>query len=189
MAVSQEWLLRYRSYERFMGMLWGCAECGNSDALLLLGLVRSQFFLYLTLLFTRYPYLVVGGVLQFGFESEGAQTHAPGSGHNEATYMFGLLMVEYNNSPVKVEGALIHVDKFITLSLANPMIQMWICSVRYDVVLTLIRYENLGWGRRFFHPVQDLPRCHTLRCQALIYRNRWKSERWMTSCSWTCWWR
>jgi hypothetical protein len=36
--------------------------------------------------------------------------------------MFGILMVEYNNSPVEVEEALIHVDKFITPSLADPAI-------------------------------------------------------------------
>jgi hypothetical protein len=29
--------------------------------------------------------------------------------------MFGILMVKYNNSPVEVEEALVHVDKFITL--------------------------------------------------------------------------
>jgi hypothetical protein len=103
--------------------------------------------------------------------------------------MFGILMVEYNNSTVEVEEALVHMDKFITLSLADPMIRWWIHSVRYDAVLTLIRYENLGWAHRFFHPVQDFPQYHTLGCQALIYRNAWKSERWMTSCSRTCWWR
>jgi hypothetical protein len=43
-------------------------------------------------------------------------------GHDEATYMFGLLTVEYNNSPVEVEEALLHVDKFITSSLADPTI-------------------------------------------------------------------
>jgi hypothetical protein len=43
--------------------------------------------------------------------------------------------------------------------------------------------------------VNSFIRCRTshnaiLRgCQALIYRNVWKSERWMTSCSRTCWWR
>jgi hypothetical protein len=41
MVVSQEWPLRYRSYDRFMEMLQACAESGNNDALLLLGLVRT----------------------------------------------------------------------------------------------------------------------------------------------------
>jgi hypothetical protein len=109
--------------------------------------------------------------------------------HDEAAYMFGILTFEYNNSAVEDEEALIHVDKFITLSLADLMIRRWIHSVQYDAILTLIRYENLSWGRWFFHPVQDLPQCHTPRCQVLIYRNSWKSERWMTSCSRTCWWR
>jgi hypothetical protein len=36
--------------------------------------------------------------------------------------MFGILMVEYNNSLVEVEEALVHVDKFIIPSLADPMI-------------------------------------------------------------------
>jgi hypothetical protein len=65
---------------------------------------------------------MVGGVLRIRFESRGAPTHAPRSGHDEAAYMFGILTVEYNNSTVEVEEALVHVDKFITLSLANPMI-------------------------------------------------------------------
>jgi hypothetical protein len=67
--------------------------------------------------------------------------------------MFGILMVEYNNLAVEVEEVLVHVDKIITLSLADPTIKWWIHLVRYDVVHTLIRYENLGWGQRFFHPV------------------------------------
>jgi hypothetical protein len=67
------------------------------------------------------------------------------SGHDEVAYMFGILTVEYN-SAVEVKEALVHVDKFITLSLANWTIQRWIHSVRYDAVLMLIRYENLGWG-------------------------------------------
>jgi hypothetical protein len=37
--------------------------------------------------------------------------------------MFGILTVEYNNSPVEVEEALVHMDKFITLSLADTTIQ------------------------------------------------------------------
>jgi hypothetical protein len=60
--------------------------------------------------------------------------------------MFGILTVEYNNSTVDVEEALVHMDKFITPSLADLTIQRWICSVSYNVVLRLIRYENLGWG-------------------------------------------
>jgi hypothetical protein len=115
--------------------------------------------------------------------------HATDNGHDDAAYMFGILTVMYNNSAVEVEEDLVHVDKFITLSLADPMIRWWICSVRCDAVLTLIRYENLGWGRWFFHPMQDPPQCHTSRCQTLIYRNAWKSERWMTLCSRTCWLR
>jgi hypothetical protein len=68
------------------------------------------------------------------------------SGHDEAAHMFGILTVEYNNTTVKVEKAMVHVDTFMMLSLADPMIQWWIHSVLYDAVLTLIRYENLGWG-------------------------------------------
>jgi hypothetical protein len=60
--------------------------------------------------------------------------------------MFGILTVEYNNSAVEVEESLVHMDKFITLSLAVPTIRWWIRSVRYNAVLMLIRYENLGWG-------------------------------------------
>jgi hypothetical protein len=104
-------------------------------------------------------------------------------------YAFGILTVENNNSPVEVEEALVHVDKFITSSLSDSAIRRWICSVCYDVVLTLRRYEELGWERQFFHPVQDLPQCLSTGCQVLIYRNTWKDERWMSSCSWTCWWR
>jgi hypothetical protein len=78
-------------------------------------------------------------------------------GHDEAAYMFGILTIEHNNSAVEVEEAMVHVDKFITLSLADPTIRWWIHSVCYDAVLMHIRYENLGWGRQFFHPVQDLP--------------------------------
>jgi hypothetical protein len=103
--------------------------------------------------------------------------------------VFGILTVEYNNSPVEVEEALVHVDKFITPSLTDSKIRRWIYLACYNVVLTLIRYEELCWGHQFFHPVQDLPQCLSLECQALIYRNEWKSERWMTSCSQTCWWR
>jgi hypothetical protein len=44
------------------------------------------------------------------------------NGHDEAAYMFGILTVEYNNSTVEVEEALVHVIKFIMLSLADPTI-------------------------------------------------------------------
>jgi hypothetical protein len=53
----------------------------------------------------------------------------------------------------------------------------------------LQRYEELGSMHQFFADVRDLPQCHTLRCQALIFRNVWQNERWMTLCSRTCWWR
>jgi hypothetical protein len=59
--------------------------------------------------------------------------------HDEATYKFGILTVKYNNSQVEVEETLVHMDKFITPSLADPTIRWWIHSVCYDVVLTLIR--------------------------------------------------
>jgi hypothetical protein len=104
-------------------------------------------------------------------------------------YLFVILTVENNNSLVEVEEALVHVDKFITPSLFDPTIRGRIHSMRYDAILMLRRYEELGWGHRFFHPVQDLPHCLSPGCQALIYRNAWKDERWMTSCSRTCWWR
>jgi hypothetical protein len=60
--------------------------------------------------------------------------------HDEAACMFDILTVEYNNSPVEVEEELVHMDKFITPSLADLMIRRLIRSVHYDVVLTLIRY-------------------------------------------------
>jgi hypothetical protein len=80
---------------------------------------------------------------------------AADNGHDEAMYMFGILTVEYNNSVVEVEEALVHMDKFITLSLADRTIRRWIRSVRYDFVHMLIRYENLGWG------VSSLIQCRT----------------------------
>jgi hypothetical protein len=94
-----------------------------------------------------------------GLRPEGLQhmLQAANSRHDEAAYLFGILMVEYNNSLVEVRDALVHVDKFITPSLAGLMIRRWIHSVHYDTILTLIRNENLGWGCQFFHPVQDLP--------------------------------
>jgi hypothetical protein len=47
---------------------------------------------------------------------------AADGGLDEVAYMFGIPMVEYNNSAVEVEEALVHVDKFIMLSLVDPMI-------------------------------------------------------------------
>jgi hypothetical protein len=104
-------------------------------------------------------------------------------------YIFGILTIEYNNSLLEVKEALLHIDKFSTSSLSDRMIRVWIRSVHWKTVITLKRYEELGWGRRFFVDVQDLPQCRTLGCQALIFRNVWEHERWMTSCSRTCRWR
>jgi hypothetical protein len=126
-----------------------------------------------------------------GSRAEGHQhiLHTADNGHDEAMYIFGILTTEYNNSPVEVKEALVHIDKFITPSLADRTIQKWIRSMLWKVVLTLLRYEELGWGRRFFADVQDLPQCHTLGCQMPIFRNAWQNERWMTSCNRICWWR
>jgi hypothetical protein len=44
MAVSQEWPLRFGSYNRLMGINRACVDSGNDDTLFLLGLVRTQFF-------------------------------------------------------------------------------------------------------------------------------------------------
>jgi hypothetical protein len=59
-----------------------------------------------------------------GSRAEGLQhmLQATDIRHVEAAYMFGILTVEYNNSVVEVKDALVHMDKFITLSLADPMI-------------------------------------------------------------------
>jgi hypothetical protein len=59
-----------------------------------------------------------------GSRAEGLQhmLQATDIRHVEAVYMFGILTVEYNNSVVEVKDALVHMDKFITLSLADPMI-------------------------------------------------------------------
>jgi hypothetical protein len=111
---------------------------------------------------------------------------AADNGHNEEAYIFGILTIEYNNSPVEVEEALLHVDKFITPSLSDQTIQEWIHSMHWKTVVTLLRYEELDWGRWFFADVQDLPQCYTPRCQVLIFRNAWENERWMMSCSQTC---
>jgi hypothetical protein len=51
------------------------------------------------------------------------------NGHDEVTYIFGILTIEYNNSPMEVEEALLYVDKFSTLSLFDRMIREWIRSV------------------------------------------------------------
>jgi hypothetical protein len=82
---------------------------------------------------------------------------AADNGHDEVAYMFGVLTVEYNNSLVEVEKALVHVDKFITSSLEDLTIRRWIRLVRYNAILMLIRFESLGWGHLIFHLVQDLP--------------------------------
>jgi hypothetical protein len=66
--------------------------------------------------------------------------------HDEATYIFGILTIEYNNLSVEVEEALLHVDKFNTPSLSDRMIQEWIYLVRWKTVITLKRYEKLCWG-------------------------------------------
>jgi hypothetical protein len=42
--------------------------------------------------------------------------------HDDVAYIFGIIMIEYNNSPVEVEEALVHVEKFIMPSLANQTI-------------------------------------------------------------------
>jgi hypothetical protein len=44
------------------------------------------------------------------------------NGHDEPPYMFGILTVEYNNLPVEVKEALVHLDKFIMPSLVDLMI-------------------------------------------------------------------
>jgi hypothetical protein len=168
LVVCQEWPLRSQSHNRFMGMLQACADSGNDDALFLLGMVRTQFLTSVVTAIYLMP--IFNGRRSFTNwvqEQRGSNTCS----RQQSTDMMkqrtcvGILMVEYNNLAVEVEEALVHVDKFITLSLANPTIQRWIRSVRYDAVLMLIRYENLGWVCRFFHPVQDLPQCHTSGCQ------------------------
>jgi hypothetical protein len=114
-----------------------------------------------------------------GSRAEGLQhiLQAADNGHDKAAYIFGILTIKYNNSPVEVEEALVHVEKFIMPSLADWTIQEWIHLVRWKAVLTLLRYEELGWRRRFFADVQDLPQCHTLGCQALIFSNTLQNER------------
>jgi hypothetical protein len=112
---------------------------------------------------------------ELGSRAEGLQhiLHAADNEHDEVVYIFGILTIEYNKSSVEVEEVLVHVNKFITSSLADWMIQKWIHSVRWKVFLTLLRYEVFGWGRWFFADVQDLPQCYTPGCQELIFRNTW----------------
>jgi hypothetical protein len=126
-----------------------------------------------------------------GSRAEGLQhiLQAVDNRHDEPAYIFGIITIEYNNSPVEVEEALLHVDKFSTPSLYVQMIREWIRSVRWKTVITLLRYEELRWGHWFFANVHDLPQYHTPGCQPLIFRNTWENERWMTLCSRTCWWR
>jgi hypothetical protein len=49
--------------------------------------------------------------------------HAADNRHDKAAYIFGILTIEYNNSPMKVEEALLYVDKFITLSISDRTIR------------------------------------------------------------------
>jgi hypothetical protein len=123
MVVCQEWSLRFQSYNRFMGMLRACADSGNGDTLFLLGLVRTQFFSSLIIAIHLMP--VFDGRRSFTNwvqERSGSNTFSRKRAnirHDEATYIFGILMVDYNNSLVEVEEALVHMDKFITSSLAD----------------------------------------------------------------------
>jgi hypothetical protein len=61
---------------------------------------------------------------ELGSRAEGLQhiLQAADNRHDEAAYIFGILTIEYNNSPVEVEEALLHVDKFSTPSLFDQMI-------------------------------------------------------------------
>jgi hypothetical protein len=77
------------------------------------------------------------------------------NGHDEAAYIFGVLMIEYNNPPVEVEEALVHVDKFITSSLADRTIREWIHSMRWKAVLMLLSMRSLVGG------IGSLPTCRT----------------------------
>jgi hypothetical protein len=87
-----------------------------------------------------------------GSRAEGLQhiLQAADNKHDEVAYIFGILMIEYDNSSVEVEEALVHIDKFIMPSLANRTIRERIHSVRWKAVVTLLRYEELGWGLQFF---------------------------------------
>jgi hypothetical protein len=42
--------------------------------------------------------------------------------HDEAAYVFGILMIKYNNLSVEIEEALVHLDKFMTSSLTDMTI-------------------------------------------------------------------
>jgi hypothetical protein len=83
-----------------------------------------------------------------GSRAEGLQhiLQAVDNRHDKVAYIFGILTIEYNNSPVEVKEALVHVEKFITSSLADRTIREWIRSVHWKAVLMLLRYEELGWG-------------------------------------------
>jgi hypothetical protein len=56
-----------------------------------------------------------------GSRAEGLQhiLQAADNGHAEVAYIFAILTIEYNNSLMEVEEALVHMDKFITPSLAD----------------------------------------------------------------------
>jgi hypothetical protein len=71
---------------------------------------------------------------------------AADSRHNEATYIFGILTIEYNNSPVEVNEALLHIDKFSTPPLSDWTIQEWNRSVCWKTIIMLKKYEEFGWG-------------------------------------------
>jgi hypothetical protein len=126
-----------------MGILRACNEFANDDALLLLGLVKKPIFSLLNT--TIYLMPIFGGRLGSRADELQHLLQAADNGHDEVAYIFYILMVEYNNSMVEVKEALVHVDKFITSSLADQTIRKWICSC--DDVLMLLRYEDLGWGR------------------------------------------
>jgi hypothetical protein len=59
-----------------------------------------------------------------GSRAEGLQhiLQAANNGHNEVEYNFSIITIEYNNSPVEVEEVLVHMEKFITSSLADRTI-------------------------------------------------------------------
>jgi hypothetical protein len=42
--------------------------------------------------------------------------------HDEVVYMFGILKIEHNNSLEEVEDALVHLDKIMMSSIADPVI-------------------------------------------------------------------
>jgi hypothetical protein len=52
-------------------------------------------------------------------------------------------MIEYKNSPVEVEEALLHIIKYSMSPLSDRMIREWIRSVRWKNVIMLKRYEEL----------------------------------------------